>query len=131
MNTLCTYVLQAVNIPPSFHPSLLPSFPPSLLPSLFLSHADGYGHWTNLMVSSPSPSPSPTLPSNFVRWPRRAFRFCLRATQIVRFVQRKLRASLNGNCPNALRSTEIACFAQRKLRASPNALRSTKIACFA
>ena len=61
-----------------------------------------------------------------LRWPRRAFRFCLRATQIVRFAQRKLGASLNGNC--VLLPTR---FAQRKLCASPNALRSTQIVCFA
>ena len=61
-----------------------------------------------------------------LRWPRRAFRFCLRATQIVRhpteivcFAQR---SSLNGNC--VLRPT---LFAQRKLCASPNALPSTEI----
>ena len=67
-----------------------------------------------------------------LRWPRRAFRFCLRAraTQIVRhpteivcFAQR---SSLNGNC--VFRPT---LFAQRKLCASPNALPSTEIVCFA
>ena len=51
----------------------------------------------------------------YVRWPRRAFHFCLRATQIVRFAQQKLRASLNGNC--VLLPTR---FTQQNLRASLN-----------